>query len=175
VQRIDAVVRRLSAALALVAAICGAFVMLLMSLDVINRMATGGSIRGAFEAVEMLLVLMVFLGIAYAERSGAHVRVRLMTAKMPPMVAEVTRLLGNLVALGIVAWMAYETVILAQRSVATGEFRMGLVSFPIWPGRVAVAVGLTLLTLELALTVGRSFERIVRRQPEDTSATTAAL
>ena len=159
---IETVVGWLSTTLAMLAAACGAFVMMLISLDVFNRVVTGRSIRGAFEAVELLLVLIVFLGIAYAERSGAHVRVRLLTTKLAPTFAEVTRLFGNLVALGIVAWMAYESGFAAQRSVATGEFRMGLVAFPIWPGRIAVAIGLTLLTVEFGLTVARSVGRLVR-------------
>ena len=172
---IDAVVGRLSTVLAMFAAACGAAMMMLISMDVFNRVATGSSIRGAFEAVEMLLVLMVFLGIAYAERSGAHVRVRLFTARMPPRIAEMTRLFGNLIALGIVAFMAYQTGLAAQRSVASGEFRMGLVSFPIWPGRIAVATGLALLTLEFGLTVGRAVERIFRGTSDDTSDTSVAL
>jgi len=173
--RFDGWVRQVSSLLAIMAASCGAIIMLLMSLDVFNRLVTGGSIRGAFETVETLVVLMVFLGIAYAERSDAHVRVRLLTGRLPRSIGEVVRLFGNTAALSIVMWMAYATTQVAQLSVATGEFRMGLVNFPVWPARIAVAVGFWLLTLELALTTVRTLRRVRHDDEQQPTASGALL
>lgn len=172
---VDGIVKRVSSTCALLAAACGAGVMILMSLDVFNRLFTGQSIRGAFEMVETLMVFLVFLGIAHAERTDAHVRVRLVTGRLPPMAAEITRSFGNAMALGIVVWMAWATTGVAQSSVARGEFRMGLVNFPIWPARIVVAVGLWLLSVELLLTVSKSIRRILHREPAASDLTSAAL
>ncbi len=56
-----------------------------------------------------------------------------------------------LLVLLVLLWFSYEAVLRAIESVATGESRFGVREVPIWPGRVALAVGAVTLALEVAL------------------------
>ena len=59
----------------------------------------------------------------------------------------------SIVGVGLLALMSTENAI---ASVQRGESSFGVIAFPIWPGRVAVAVGLWLLCLQFFLDLLRA-------------------
>lgn len=152
---LDAVMKRVSAIAAVLAAACGLLIALMLVGEVLSRSLRGTSIAGSYELSELLLVAMVFLGLSQAERSGTHVRSEIVTSRLPSAVAKWVRCAGCMVALGIVIWMTLATAERAQHAYSIGEFRQGLIQFPIWPARVIVAAGLALLALELLLSALR--------------------
>ncbi|MEN8673393.1 TRAP transporter small permease [Nocardioides sp.] len=156
---IDEWVGRVSTLLAMLAAVCTLAIMVTMVADVANRVSGRGSISGAYELVTMLLVMVVFLGISYSERTETNVRVTLATSKMPRAVARVVRTFGGLVSFVIVAWFARTTWDAALVSMERGEFTQGLVDFPVWPSRLVIAIGFTLLALEVLLGTWRRWVR----------------
>ena len=130
------------------AVLCGGLA-LLVTAEVILRGFTGSSIRGLFEIAELGLVMSVFLGLGNAEVRGDHVRVTLLTDRLSVTAANRLRA----VSLGLMAlfcgWMSWELILRALESFTTGEFRMGLLNFPMWPSRAFVALGTTVLALVL--------------------------
>jgi TRAP-type transport system small permease protein len=150
-RRLDRSMRFVSSVAAVLAAACGLVIVLMLSGEVLSRAVRGTSIAGSYELSELLLVALVFLGLAQAERSGTHVRSAIVTSRLPERVAARVRCGGCLVATAIVVWMALAAAERAQHSIAIGEFRQGLIQFPIWPARVLVVVGLVLLAVELLL------------------------
>lgn len=119
--------------------------------DVILRKFFAATIPAASEANILLLVVMVYLGLAGAQARGAHFRVRLLTDRLPEgvnRVLEAPMLVLALGALGLLAWMTTRS---ATTSVQRGEASFGVVAFPLWPGRVAVAAGLWLLCLQVVV------------------------
>lgn len=121
--------------------------------DVTSRQLTGSSIPGVVEYSEVLMVGLIFLGLAYAQRVGAHIGVDLVTERMPVRVAHAVRTVGLVIAIGIVAIMAWETLEVALRSFESREFRFGLVQVPIWPARLMIPLGLGALLLELGVSL----------------------
>lgn len=152
---IDKWMGRLSALLAGLAALCTLAMMATMIADVGNRVLGRGSLAGAYELAAMLLVMVVFLGFAYAERTETNVRVTLATSKMSRPVARVLRLVGGLVSTAVVALFARATWDQALVSMDRGEFTQGIVDFPIWPTKLIIAVGFTFLTVECILGMWR--------------------
>lgn len=150
-ERIDGYVGTLGRVMSVGGAISACLIMVLMTVDVGYRNFFNQSIPGTFEVVEVALVLAVFLGLATAERTGAAVRVTLFTALLPVRAAAVVRLFGLLVSLAIVAWFAYASIDKAMTSYAIGEYKRGIISFPMWPGRAIIALGFCLLVLELTM------------------------
>lgn len=166
---VDATIRRVSSALALLSAGMIFVMMCAMCVDVANRLLTGSSIAGVYELVESLVVGAIFLGLAWAERRQEHVKVELVTRRLPVRVAAWVRVGGAVASVVVVGWMTYATSLRARRAVDVGEFRQGLVEFPLWPARAAVAVGLAALLAELLLTLRRRL--LAARDPSNPAAT----
>lgn len=138
-------------ALALLAVLCIVIVLLATVADVLRRSLAGESVPGVVELSDVMMVAIVFLGLGYAERQGAHVSMTLLVRKLPPRAAAILNGLGLLLIMVIVAWMVWVTADRALESIETQEYRFGLVRVPVWPARVAIAVGLATYLLELAL------------------------
>ncbi|WP_166532108.1 TRAP transporter small permease subunit [Blastococcus xanthinilyticus] len=145
-------IHALATAFGVLAALLIVGIMLSTALDVLVRQLTGSSIPGVVEYSEVLLAGLVFLGLAYAQRTGAHIGVDLVTERLPVRTAHVVRAIGLVVVLAVLLWTTYETTVVAIRSFEVGEFRFGLVPVPIWPVRMVIPLGLVALVLELALT-----------------------
>lgn len=143
----DRVFRPVTKAFAVVSAVlCGALALLLTA-EVVMRSTTGDSIRGLFEIAELALVMTVFLGFAQAEVNGTHVRVTLLTDRLKPAAANRLRGVALLIACVFLAWMSFELVERAVNSFIGGEYRTGLLNFPVWPSRAFVAFGTSLLAV----------------------------
>lgn len=150
-ERVDGYVGTLGRVMSVGGAASACLIMVVMTVDVAYRNMFNQSIPGTFEVVEVALVLAVFLGMATAERTGNAVRVTLFTRMLSNRVAAYVRIFGLLVSLGIVAWFAYASIDKAMGSFAVGEYKRGIISFPLWPGRAVIALGFSLLAIELTM------------------------
>jgi TRAP-type C4-dicarboxylate transport system permease small subunit len=127
------------------------FMMVLMVTDVLLRLRSGSPVSGAYETVQALVVLIVFLGLAHSERSGHTIRVTVLTAALPPAPAQIARRIGQGLTLGIALWLTYATALAALESWASGEYTRALVDFPLWPSKLVIFLGCVMLALQLFL------------------------
>jgi TRAP-type C4-dicarboxylate transport system permease small subunit len=118
---------------------------LLLTAEVLTRGLFATSIRGLYEISELLIVVVVFLGIAQAEVAQNHVRVTIVTDRFPQRVAALIRGIALLIAGGFLAWMCVALTTKAADSFISGEFKVGLLNFAVWPSRTIVAGGIALL------------------------------
>lgn len=150
--------------LATVAGLLTALIMLIVCLDVASRALLNQSIQGASEVAILLLVALVFLGFAGAEAKGENFSVTLLVRKLRPQprrfLAIVTTLL-SIAALGVLTWFSWTRGI---DSAESGEQSYGVIAFPIWPSKLLVAFGLTMLVLQLAAGL---LKRLAGEMPEE--------
>lgn len=142
-------VHAVTQALAFLAAVCIVVALVATVADVTRRSVSGQSVKGVIELGEVLMVAIVFLGLGYAESRGAHVSMTALVRRMRPETKAVVNVLGLLLMTLIVGWMVFVTADRAIDSVAAQEYRFGLVQIPVWPARIAIAVGLAAYALEL--------------------------
>ncbi|HSV17729.1 MAG TPA: TRAP transporter small permease [Casimicrobiaceae bacterium] len=140
---------RITRGLAVVAGVLVALIMLVTCLDVLSRTAVNRSIQGASELVVLFLVALVFLGLAGAQASGSNfsvtILVRLLSRKARRVISAMTTLIA-LVAVGFLTWFSWTRAI---ASVAAREESYGVIPFPVWPSRLIIAIGLTMLVVQL--------------------------
>ena len=141
-------------------------VMLLMTLDVTLRNTSGRPLSGLVDWTELLLVLMVFLGIAEAQRTGEHVAIEVIADMFPRWLRSASYLIGATVGLLIVVPMVYANTQNAVGSYAIREFRRGLAEVPIWPGRIVLAAGLMLFALQIIATSVRRFREALHAEDD---------
>ncbi|GAA1821532.1 TRAP transporter small permease subunit [Nesterenkonia flava] len=128
--------------LAGVAMVIIVFMMVATVADVLRRETTGRAIPGVIEMGEVLMVASVFLGLAFAETRGAHVHMNIVLRRLPERTAAVVTSVGLVLVLLVVGWMAIVTGERAWAAFQTQEYRFGLVQIPVWPARIALALGL---------------------------------
>jgi TRAP-type C4-dicarboxylate transport system permease small subunit len=164
----------ISGLLAIVGALAAVVLMLGITIDVANRYFTGGSVMGLLELMETSMVFMVFLGMAYAEKTGVHVRMTLATSYSPVRVAAAMRIVGMICSVLVVFWMAWHTGRQGISSFTRGEVQMGLMQWPLWPARLVIPIGSFFLGLQLLFRLGDSLKAIVTGEPEPIAQVTPA-
>lgn len=133
----------------------------MMVLDVTLRNTTGRPLSGLVDWIELLLVLIVFLGIAEAQRNRDHVAIDVIADAFPQRLRIASHIIGGVVGLLVVAVIAYVSTRQAIQSYAVREFRRGLAEVPLWPGRIVLAVGFVLFALQIITTTAQR----VRERP----------
>jgi TRAP-type C4-dicarboxylate transport system permease small subunit len=152
-----------SGAFELVAAVGVLGLMLFTVTHVLLRTTGGRGIAGGVEIIEVTLVIVVFLGLAYAQRTDVHVSTTVVTERLPRRLSLTLECVGMLVALLLIAWMTYETAKRGIDAWQAGERRVGLRDVPVWPARLIVPIGLSALALEMLATLLRRGRELTTR------------
>jgi TRAP-type C4-dicarboxylate transport system permease small subunit len=146
-------------ALALISAAGIVLIMVIVVTDVVLRKSTGGSLPGGIEYSTVLLVFVAFLGLGFAQAAGEHISTTILTDKLSPRTAAIVRGIGMALVTVVIAWMAWVSADRAIVAWQEGEARLGLIQVPVWPARIAVAVGLAGFLLQLIIDVADDFRR----------------
>jgi TRAP-type C4-dicarboxylate transport system permease small subunit len=151
-----AVVRWITAvnrALATLAGLLTALIMVIVCLDIAARALLNRSIPGASESAVVLLLALVFLGFAGAEAKGENFSVTILVQSLGARARRVLHVVATLIALVTVALLAWFSWSRGLAATAAGEASYGTISFPVWPSRLLIAFGLTMLALQLVATI----------------------
>ena len=132
----------------LVAAFAIFFLMLLGVWQVVGRSLFNAPVRGYIDFVELSVSTFAFLGIAYCQRLGGHVRMEMMLKPMRGRLLWGTEIFGTLVALAVVAVLIWYGWGHFLRAYQLGDSTIDA-ELPVWPSKLAVPVAFGLLWLRL--------------------------
>lgn len=152
---------RLAATLAGIALL---LMMLVGAIDVISSNLLHAPVAGTYEITETLMVASAFLAMAFAQARGAHIRVDLLTCRLPTRARAVTDLASQLLSAGLfvgIAWYGWDSAI---HSIRVGEFSAGSLPLPLWPSRVALAAGASLMVVQSLHDLWRALKVLVAAQ-----------
>ncbi len=149
-------------ALATWLALAGGFIVVILmvmeTLDALGR-KTFGALPGALEFSEALMVPAVFLPLMFVQMKREHVYVGVVTLGLPSRVQcfldGQAAVIGILI-FGFLTWLA---CIKALDATMIGEYRVAIISVPIWPFRWFIVLGTGLMVLQLVLTAIHEFKR----------------
>ncbi|MFS0823902.1 TRAP transporter small permease subunit [Bacillus sp. 1P02SD] len=129
---------------AILSAILIGILMLSTTFDVISRSVTNKSLRGVVEISDVLLVAIVFLGMAYTQQTKAHVKMEVLSFLPRNRLSAFMRIIGLTVLCFVSVLLIYTTGQGFISSFTSGEFRTGLLSIPLWPSKFFIVFGFTL-------------------------------
>ena len=122
--------------------------MCLTTTDAIGRYFFSRPITGAYELTEKYFMLMtIFLGVAYAYRGGAFIRVGILMDRMPASVKVPVNYFGQIFSIVYGALLVYASVQQLVRTLRHGTTLASLPSIPLWPGIIVIPIGLCLMCL----------------------------
>lgn len=126
-------------------------IMLIVCIDVAGRSLFNMPLDSGVELSELLLVALVFFGLAAAQQQKQNFSVEILTKHLPTWAQRGLELFGCLACLGIIVTIAWPSSTQALASFERGEAGFGIVPFPIWPARTILAMGLWLLALQFVI------------------------
>ncbi|MCP5265673.1 MAG: TRAP transporter small permease [Burkholderiaceae bacterium] len=140
--------------------------MLLTSVDVTLRYCCSRPITGAVELVEFLLVIAVFFGLAHTQRMGGNIAADIIDTLVSRRALAVIDVFTGALALVLciaMTWATYEAAMDPNAHWETTD----MLEVPIWPFKLLAAVGMGLLSLEMALNLVRKLLAMAGRGSED--------
>jgi TRAP-type C4-dicarboxylate transport system permease small subunit len=126
--------------------------MIITAGDVLSRDLFNRPIPGAVELSQFMLAVFILLGLAYAQQVKAHVRVSIVTSRLPHPAQLILNIVATLLCLfisGILVWQGWRIGI-EEKTVSD------MLRIPQYPFRLMVAVAAFLMCLELILDLGDS-------------------
>ena len=122
--------------------------MLLGVWQVLGRTLFNAPVRGYIDFVELSISTFAFLGIAYCQRLGGHVRMEMLLKPMRGRLLWSAEIFGTLVALAVVAVLIWYGWGHFLRAYQLGDSTIDT-QLPVWPSKLAVPVAFALLWLRL--------------------------
>jgi TRAP-type C4-dicarboxylate transport system permease small subunit len=127
-------------------------------------------IPAAFEFMATMMVVTVFFATTLAQSRRSHIRVEALVGLLPGRL----RMAFDIFAHGLsaamwalIAWYAWGS---AGHSVSVGEFAPGLINFPVWPARIVLGFGATLMMLQCLFDILAEFDPRFRARDRDVKA-----
>ncbi|MGE0153620.1 MAG: TRAP transporter small permease subunit [Reyranellaceae bacterium] len=146
--RLDKALRALNGVALAIAGVGMFFIAFVSTADVIFYIVLGRPFSGANESVEVALAVSIVMTLAYTQYRRQHIVVDVVFQHFSPRgkrVSLVIELLVGLFCMALLSWRAWE---LGLESVRMRETASSLYSFPVYPWKIAFALGLTLATME---------------------------
>lgn len=122
--------------------------MVLIVVDVAGRAFLNRPLRGGNELAVLFLVSLVYLGMAAAQKERHHFSIDLVRGRLPERARRVLDTITGAIAAALIGFLTWLAADLAWTSTLSGEASYGIVSFPVWPSRILIAVGLFCLTVQ---------------------------
>jgi TRAP-type C4-dicarboxylate transport system permease small subunit len=129
--------------------------MCLTTVDTIGRYIFRRPIGGTYEITESYLAIaVVFLGISYAYRGGAYIRVTFLVDRMTWRVKTALNYLVQVFSILLSVGFLITTALQAYRKSFSG-ITLGFLPFPLWPAYLIVSIGFLFTTLLMILDLRR--------------------
>lgn len=157
--------QRLELSLAMVGAVAVFLMMLLVTAEVFLRTVFNNPIAGQSEIVGMLMVVSVYAGISYTQRTGGHVGMDLLLDRVfRGRVRAGIILLNTVLSLLITVIIAIYTWKQAIETIERGT-RSIYLHWPVWPLPLMVSIGSIVLCFRFLLEIREQLASAPPGQP----------
>ena len=136
--------------LALIASLVIMAVMLIGVFQVFGRKLINLPVPGYVDVIEMIMSIFAFVAIAYCQRLGGHVRMEIILVRLKGRLLYFFEIFGTLVAIIIVAILAYFGYEHFQRAYDIGDSTIDI-EIPIWPSKLLVPFAFGFLLVRLVI------------------------
>ena len=118
--------------------------------QIVLRIFTDTAVSGYIDLVELSMASMAFLGAAYCQRLGSHIRMEMLVGKLKGRSLWLIEALGAALALfiiGVLIWYSFGHFL---RSYTLGDTTMDA-EYPVWPSKLLVPIAFSIWWIRLAL------------------------
>lgn len=124
--------------------------MFFMVAEVIGRTLFNNPIPGAIDWIEVSMAAFAFMGVAYCQRLGGHIRMELVLSRMRGRVLWFFEFLATAIAAVYVFTIMRRSFFHFLRAYEIGDSTID-VQLPVWPSKLIVPLALGLLLIRLLI------------------------
>lgn len=139
-----------------------AFLMLVITADVLLRAILNKPIRGANEIAELTMLVIVFLSIAYAQHLKANISVSILFDKFPKKVQDILNIFIYLFCLGICG-LILRQAFSYHRYLAELKRTSLILEIPVAPLQIIMIIGVFMLCIVFIIDVINSVRKVVSK------------
>lgn len=151
---------------AVLAAVTIALMILSTTMDATARYLINSPIPGIFELNEVLLVICVYMGMAWTQIERGHIRVTAFLMRVSDETEVKFNIFAWVVTFIFLFILAYQSAIGAWESFQIREFRWGSVQMPIWWAKALVPIGCWMMNIQLIFDIWKDIEFLRGRLPK---------
>jgi TRAP-type mannitol/chloroaromatic compound transport system permease small subunit len=111
----------------------------------------------------MMFLSVVFLGLGYTQLYNGHVRVEFLVIRFHQKTQKILNTIMLLLALSIYTLLVWKGAEGFIESYESGEYRWGLIQIPLWPVKLMIPLGSSLLCLRFVDEIVSNVINICRR------------
>lgn len=148
--RVDRLFFRLESLLTLAGGFAIFLLVLLATVNILGRWIFSSPISGYVDWVEQAMAFIAFLGIAYTQRMGGHIRMDILVGKFRGRYLWFTELVTTLLMLAVTSVLIYGSYMHFWRAYTIGDSSLDI-NLPTWPAKLVVPIALTILAMRLLL------------------------
>jgi TRAP-type C4-dicarboxylate transport system permease small subunit len=134
-------------------------------MQIFLRSVFNAPISGYIDLVELSMASMAFLGAAYCQRLGSHVRMELLVGNLKGRALWSVEALGALIAMFIIGVLIYYSWGHFDRSYTLGDTTMDA-EYPVWPSKLLVPVAFSIWFVRLTLQFIGSLRLVINPELE---------
>ena len=159
------------------ASLAGVAILLMMMVGAADVVMTNLNLFGSAsrpipattEFMATMMVVAVFLGLSLAQQRRSHIQMDVSQFTRPAIrrLLEAAHHLSHGFLYGMIAVFGWGA---AGHAFDVGEFAAGAYDFPIWPARLVLAAGASLMTLQCIVDLAAVFWPALRAAPDDLPA-----
>lgn len=128
--------------------------------QIVMRSVFNSPISGYIDMVELSMASMAFLGAAYCQRLGAHIRMELLIGRLHGRALWVAESFATLVALFIIGMLIYHSWSHFMRSFTMGDTTMDA-EFAVWPSKLLVPLAFGIWFVRLLIQLAGSVRLVI--------------
>ena len=119
--------------------------------DVIVRYLTPTNVPGSYEYVSLLFVLVIYLGLAYAQRENSHIAIDALYSRLPRRWRKLLQFLQLTTFLVFASALTWYTAAVTWDNYVFGDTILGAISVVTWPSRLTISIGFLVLSFRFLI------------------------
>lgn len=140
-------------------------IVMISTVNILGRWLFNMPVNGYIDWIEQFMAFFAFLGIAYTQREGGHIRMDMVVSKLKGRIFYITELFTTTIILFLTLVLIYGSSLHFLRAYNLGDTSLDI-DLPTWPAKLVVPVALTFLALRLIIQIWAYIRAIKNNDPD---------
>lgn len=165
-ERAQAFINILSKSLSIIGMVALIAMMLLTGIDVFLRYVFNSPILGSAEITELMMVTLAFVAIVWCTADNAHIKVDLLSSRIPEIgkiISDVVFYLMYLVLVSLMAWRSFLEALSVRPTSTTVGARSSILFIPHYPFYFLIAFACILMALILLIFIANCIAQAAKK------------